>query len=85
MRRQHTEQIERWANFVKNNPNKWKKIHTEFINAQFEKHKYFINKLKQKNDCFNKLIKLYNIKNIDAYSKILRPKMQILPIRKKPN
>jgi len=31
----HMEQVERWAEYVKNNPD-WKKKHTEFINAQIE-------------------------------------------------
>ena len=30
----HNEQIERWAEFVRDNPNKWKLEHTKFINAQ---------------------------------------------------
>ena len=30
----HLEQIERWGKFVKENPNSWKKQHTQFIDAQ---------------------------------------------------
>ena len=30
----HREQIERWANFVKNNPKQWKPKFKEFIDAQ---------------------------------------------------
>jgi hypothetical protein len=41
----HDEQIERWAKFVKENPQSWKKEHTEFINAQFEKSWGFYEKL----------------------------------------
>ena len=41
------EQVERWAHFVKENPAKWKKSHTEFINALFEKHYSFRSKLLQ--------------------------------------
>ena len=37
----HKEQIERWAKFVKNNPNKWKSEHTKFINAQIDKANKF--------------------------------------------
>ncbi len=37
----HEEQIERWANFVKNNPDKWKQEHTRFINAQITKANEF--------------------------------------------
>ena len=46
MRKSHENQIERWANFVRENPNKWKEEHTKFINAIFEKHKDFIDRLK---------------------------------------
>ena len=38
------EQILRWANYVRNNPD-WKNIHTEFINAQFSKYKDFVKRL----------------------------------------
>jgi len=30
----HDEQIVRWANFIKDNPDKWKVQHTAFINSQ---------------------------------------------------
>lgn len=55
----HVEQIERWANFVKNNPGKWKKEHTAFINAQINKANEFYNNLNDKE--FVK--KLRNIKD----------------------
>jgi hypothetical protein len=43
------EQIKRWADYVRTHPG-WKKIHSEFIDAQFEKHNFFIRRLrKQKN------------------------------------
>jgi len=33
----HSEQVERWAEFVKNNPRKkWKLVLNELINAQYE-------------------------------------------------
>ncbi len=38
------EQVERWAEYVRNNPD-WKKKHTEFINAQFIIAKKFYGKL----------------------------------------
>ena len=69
---QRMEQVERWANFVKNNPDKWKKIHTQFINAQFEKHRAFIKRLLKEHDGFDKIVKMYNIKNVQAYRKLLR-------------
>lgn len=72
MRDNHKDQIERWALFVRDNPREWKKIHTEFINAQFDKHRQFIERLLEKPDGFEKIVKLYNIRNVDAYRKLLR-------------
>ncbi len=65
------EQVERWANFVKNNPDKWKAIHTKFINAQFDKHNRFIKNLMKEKKGFEKIVELYGIKNVEAYRKIL--------------
>ena len=73
MRRSHIEQVERWANFVKNNPTKWKKIHSEFIKAQFDKHQKFISELLKEKGGFEKIIRLYGIKNVEEYRKILKP------------
>jgi len=47
MRASHQDQIERWAEFVRNNPATWKKIHTPFINAIFAKHKEFLERLRK--------------------------------------
>ena len=63
MREGHMQQVERWAHFVKENPAKWKKIHAEFINALFEKHESFRNRLLQTPNGKEKLQKLYGIKN----------------------
>ncbi len=68
MREEHLQQVERWAHFVKENPTKWKKIHTEFIDAIFEKHDSFRNKLLQTPNGKEKLQKLYNIKNKEGYN-----------------
>ena len=72
MRAEHMEQVERWALFVKDNPDKWKKQHTEFINAQFEKHNIFIKNLLKQKDGFEKLVRIYDIKNVEEYRKILK-------------
>ena len=34
MRQEHMQQVERWANFVKNNPDKWKKALKGLIDSQ---------------------------------------------------
>lgn len=39
--------IERWVLFMKSNPNKWRAIHTKFINAQFQNSKEFYKRLKK--------------------------------------
>jgi hypothetical protein len=40
----HMEQVERWAEYVRNNPD-WKKKHTKFIDAQFDIANRFYKKL----------------------------------------
>lgn len=64
----HLEQIERWANFVRENPTKWKKIHTEFINTLFEKNTQFIEKILKTPRGKEKLVELYDINNKKGYS-----------------
>ena len=61
-----TTQIERWAKYVKDNPDSWKKVHTEFINSQFEKHQAFVKRLLKTKGGKDKLIRIYNIKNMEV-------------------
>lgn len=67
MRKEHMDQVERWALFVKKNPAKWKKIHTSFINSIFDKHKQFKERILETPGGKEKLAKLYNIKNREGY------------------
>ena len=67
MRESHQEQIERWAMFVRNNP-EWKEIHNEFINALFENNERFIKNLLKEPKGKEKIIEIYNIKNTKGYS-----------------
>jgi hypothetical protein len=67
MRATHIDQIERWAEFVRQNPNKWKKIHTDFINSMFENQKRVYNELVKTEDDRKKIIMIYNIRNIDGF------------------
>ncbi|HLG24135.1 MAG TPA: hypothetical protein VI564_04370 [Candidatus Nanoarchaeia archaeon] len=69
MRNEHISQVERWADYVKNNPTQWKKQHTKFINAQFEKHRNFVKSILKQSNGFEKLVKIYKIKNIEEYRK----------------
>ena len=71
---QRMESVERWANFIKSNPDKWKKIHTEFIDAQFEKCYGFLRRLSKQKNGAEKIMKLYNIKNLKGYPKLLNKK-----------
>ena len=58
------DQIERWANYVRNNPD-WKSIHTKFINAQFIKHKAFIERLLKQPDGKKKLELLRELRRVN--------------------
>jgi uncharacterized protein YeaO (DUF488 family) len=62
-RESHMDQVERWAHFVRNNPHKWKKFHTEFINAIFEKHDQFRKRLLNTPEGKKKLKELYGTKS----------------------
>ena len=67
MRESHLEQVERWAHYVRNNPN-WRKEHNKFINALFLNHEMIIEKLLKTPSGKEKIIKLYDIKNKKGYS-----------------
>ena len=67
VRATHIDQIERWAEFVRQNPNKWKKIHADFINSMFENQKRVYNELVKTEDGRKKIIMIYNIRNIDGF------------------
>ena len=64
----HMESVERWANFVKNNPDKWKKYHTEFINAQYGMAQDFIKRLAKQPNGKEKIRKIYGINNPKGYA-----------------
>ena len=64
------DQITRWAEYVKSHQD-WKKIHTKFINAQFKKHEEIIKKILSQPDGREKIIRLYNVKNLNAFKGIL--------------
>ncbi|HLD89390.1 MAG TPA: hypothetical protein VI894_04240 [Candidatus Nanoarchaeia archaeon] len=67
----HMEQVERWAHYVRTHPDEWKQLHTEFINAVYEKAQDAIKKLSKQKGGREKIIKLYRIKNIKACKKLL--------------
>jgi hypothetical protein len=63
----HMEYVDRWAQFVRDNPTTWKKIHTEFINAQFEKAYGFYERLKRTPGGKAKIIEIFGIMNLEGY------------------
>lgn len=67
-----SEEIDRWIKFMKEHPNDWKKIHTEFINAQFVKSDAFIKRLLKEPNGKQRLINAYGIKNTKGYKELLK-------------
>ncbi len=59
----HQDQVEAWANFVKNNPDKWKAQHTKFINAQIKMANEALKRIGKQKNGKEKLIELFYIKN----------------------
>lgn len=60
----HKEFIERWAEFVKNNPDKWQKYHTAFINSQVNNALAFYKRLGKTDEGKKKIREIFGIKNI---------------------
>ena len=54
----HEEQIERWAEFVKNNPTKWRSKAKPFIDGQILMARRFFNKLAETPEGREKILKL---------------------------
>jgi len=58
----HIGQVEKWAKFVRDNPDSWKKEHTEFINSQIIKSWNFYNRLLATPNGMAKIEKLRKLK-----------------------
>ncbi|MDP1694973.1 MAG: hypothetical protein Q8L34_05535 [Candidatus Woesearchaeota archaeon] len=69
---QRLEAVERLAHNVRQSNGKWKKVHTEFINAQFEKAYQAINKLVKEKNGKKKIMQIYRIKNEKGYPELLK-------------
>jgi hypothetical protein len=67
----HDEFIDRWANYIKDNPDKWRKQHTAFINSQIHMSKQFLRKLMLTKGGKKKIIELYDIRNKIGHSILL--------------
>ena len=57
----HTEQIERWAKYVKDNPSKWKEKLKLFLDAQIIMSRRFYSKLAATKDGRKKIEMLRNL------------------------
>ena len=69
-----SQEIDGWIKYMKEHPDKWKKLHTEFINAQFIKANAFIRRLLKQPNGRQKVINLYGIKNVRGYEGLLGKK-----------
>lgn len=58
----HDEQIIRWAEFVRDNPDRWKAKHKAFIDAQILMARRFYNKLAETEEGKQKILELKGIK-----------------------
>ncbi|MBS3136431.1 hypothetical protein J4401_05730 [Candidatus Woesearchaeota archaeon] len=67
-----SEEIDRWIKFMKEHPKEWKKIHSQFINAQFDKSHMFIERLSKTESGRKKIIAAYKIRNVNGYPRILK-------------
>ncbi len=70
MRDSHIDQIEEWAEFVRQNPKKWREIHTGFINSIFINQKRIYKKLANTKEGKKAFIEFYEIKNIHGFSSL---------------
>ncbi len=71
MRKNHDDFIQRWVAFMEKHPQQWKKIHTKFVNSQFEKHTSFLKRMLQEPNGRETIIALYGIQNSRGYKKLL--------------
>lgn len=65
----HMESVERWAKFVMTHKD-WKKIHSKFIDAQFNNAYRVIGELLKQPNGREKIKQLYEIKNEKGYPSI---------------
>ena len=58
----HDEQIERWARYVRENPESWKKEHTDFIDSQIINSWKFFDRLSKTPNGLEKIKELIELK-----------------------
>jgi len=70
----HLSQIERWAKYVKENPDKWKAKVKPFMDSQIITSRRFYKNLTQTEEGRKKIIELRNIKNNKIIESLLGAK-----------
>ena len=63
-----SEEIDRWIKYMKENPNTWRKIHNNFIDAQFIKANDFVQRMLKEPNGKERLLNIYNIQNKNVFS-----------------
>ncbi|MDP2717780.1 MAG: hypothetical protein Q8P02_03485 [Candidatus Micrarchaeota archaeon] len=62
------EQIDRWAQYVRTSNGAWKKAHSAFINAQFQKAEAFYQRLAKTPGGKRKIASIFGIQNPSVLS-----------------
>lgn len=63
MKTSHSDQVEEWATYIKNNPDKWREQHTLFVNSQIIMAREALGRIKQQKNGKQKIIEMFGIKN----------------------
>ena len=58
-----TEQIDRWAEYIRMNPEKWREQHTQFLDAQFEMANAALRRIAKSSGGREKIAQLKGITN----------------------
>ena len=64
-----SEEIDRWVEYMQTHPD-WKKKHTAFIDAQFQKQREFVDRLARQPGGKDRIKALYDIRNEKAMPKV---------------
>jgi len=67
----HLDQVERWAKYVKENPDKWKSKVKPFLDSQIITSRRFYKNLAQTEEGRKKIIELRKLKNKTIIEKLL--------------
>ncbi len=59
----HQEQVEQWANYIRDNPTSWRIQHTRFLNAQIQLANDALQRIRKQKNGKEKLVELFSVKN----------------------